>query len=106
MLMQWIIKLKSLIRLQRKVNYILVTNWTQNLETTFQSTITNSMLHCSYVGDQNVCLARDEHIRTELNLDGNTPNDATMNDVNENGTAFVMWCDTCFVLPNFICNYI
>jgi hypothetical protein len=36
-------------------------------------------------GKQNGCLTGDEHIQTELNLVGHTPNSATMNDVNVNG---------------------
>jgi len=34
-------------------------------------------------GEQKGCITGDEH--TELNLDGHTPNGATMNNVNESG---------------------
>ncbi|XP_066372517.1 uncharacterized protein [Miscanthus floridulus] len=54
-----------------------------------QAEIPNQATEEADVGEQNGCLAGDQHVRTELNLDGHTPNGATMNDVNENGQTQV-----------------
>lgn len=49
-----------------------------------EAEISNQAVEEAVAGQKNGCLTGDEHIQTQLNREGHTPSDATVNDVTEN----------------------